>query len=243
MIVRYALSREVEIGVATSVDLDVYSDDGTQQTITSGTVTVTLGSEVIVNADTVTGGAPATYTVAASATTGKQPSDNYLEVWSVVISGTTYTFQREGNLVRRSYYPNITDTDLTDRHSELQTFSSQLGGYQKYRDEANVEIQISLLERGRRPWLIFDRPVVRRLHLYKTFELIFNDFMSVVGDGKFERLRDMYREKFSTALANANFRYDSNESGTIDGDGNRAPSATAVFVTAGPGRRRTYSTP
>lgn len=243
MIARFALPRFVELGVTQTLSLDVYSDGGTQQTPTAATLTVYLGAERLVDAAVATPAAPSTYSLAGSLHTSRAPSDDYLEVWSTTIGGAPYTFQREGYLVRRAYHPTITDTDLTDRHSELSTFSTSLGGYQKYRDEANVEVQMALIDQGRRPWLIFDRSAVRRLHLLKTFELVFNDFMSVVGDGKWERLRDMYAARYEQALKAITFRYDDGETGTIDNSGERAQAAGPVFVTAGPRHRARYSTP
>ncbi len=243
MIVRYALPRFVELGVTQTLDLDVYAGDGPQQTVSAGTVTVRLGGEVLINAATITPGAPSTYSLLGTAHETRQPSDDYLETWAVTIGGLPYTFQREGYMVRRAYRSAITDTDLTDRHSELSTFSASLGGYQRYRDEADVEVQMALIDQGRRPWLIFDRSSVRRLHLLKTFELVFNDFMSTVGDGKWERLRDMYAARYETALKAITFRYDDGETGTIDSPSQRTPAAGAVFITAGPAFRYRYGRP
>lgn len=243
MIARYALPRFVELGVTQTLSFDVYVDDGTQQTPTAGTVTVYLGAERLIDAVAVTPGAPSTYSLLGTVHSTRAPADDYLEVWNLTIGGVPYTFQREGYLVRRAYHPTITDTDLTDRHSELATFAASMGGYQKYRDEANVEIQMALIDQGRRPWLVFDRSSVRRLHLLKTFELLFNDFMSVVGDGKWERLRDMYADRYHQALKGITFRYDDGETGTIDSPSQRTPAAGPVFVTAGPRHRARYSTP
>lgn len=234
MIVRYSLPRFVEVGVTQTLDLDVYDAAGTQQTVSSGTITVYLGAEKLVDAATLAAfGPPVTYSLAGSLHTDRSPSEDYLEVWDTDLG----RFQREGYLVRLAYRSTITDTDLTDRHSELLTFSSKVGGYQQYRDEAHVEVQMMMLERGRRPWLVFDRAALRRLELYKTFELVFNDFMSVVGDGKWERLRDSYAAKYERALEGINFRYDDAELGTIDNGGHRQSASGPVMVTAGPRRR------
>jgi len=242
VITRYALPRFVELGQPLTLDLDIYSDADAQQTTTAATLTVYLGTEELLSGVAATPGAPTTYALLGATTTDRAPSDDYLEVWDVTIGGAPHRFQREGYLVRRAYHPTITDRDLTDRHSELLAFSSKLGGYQRFRDEANVEVQMALLEKGRRPWLIFDRAAIRRLHLYQTFALVFNDFMSVVGDGKWERLRDDYREKYERALDTVSFRYDEGQSGTID-TASRQPSASSVFATAGPRYRAGYSTP
>jgi len=235
MIERRQLPRIVERGVAATLSLDVYSDAGTQQTPASGTVTVTVGSAVIVDAAVITPAAPSTYALLAAATADQSLSDEYLEVWTVVISGTTYTFQVEGYLVRRAYHAAITDTDLTDRHTELASFLTDLDitTYQKYRDEANVELQTDLLAKGRRPWLIFDRAVTRRLHVFKSLALIAADFESAIGNGKYARMMKRYEDRYTALLASDNFRYDRNESGTID-SGAREATAGPVMVTAGP---------
>jgi hypothetical protein len=245
MIVRRSLPRIVQRGADVSLDLDIYSDAGDQQTTTSGTVDIYLGGKQIVDGAAITAGAPSTYALAAATTSSESLSDEYLEVWTVVISGTTYTLHVEGYLVRRAYYPSITDTDLSDRQSELATFSASLGGYQKYRDEANTVVQLELLQRGRRPWLVFDRYVLRLLQIYKALELLNGDFKTIMGDGKYERRQSEFAALYADLLGTANFRYDDNESGTIDNEDHTAASGN-VFITAGPGRggrRGGYRTP
>lgn len=246
MILRRSLPRFVEVGVAQTLTIDVYSDAGTLQTVTAATLTVTLGAEKILDAVTATPSTHTNYALLAATTTDREPSADYLEVWRCTIGGVVYPFRVPGYLVRHAYYPSITDTDLTDRHAELATFATQTGeGFQSKRDEANVELQLDLLRRGRRPWLVFDVFVLRRAHIFKTLEMLFNDYMSVVGDGKYERLRDHYAAQYAACMADDNFRYDSSQTGTIDSSDRQSISGP-VFVTAGPGHgggRRGYSTP
>lgn len=239
MILRRQLPRIVQAGVAQTLDWDIYSDAGVQQTPTAATVSIYLGSEALVEDGDVTEAAPSTYALAASVTTGRDPADDYLEILSATIGGQDYTFRVSGYLVRHAYVPSITDTDLTDRHTELANFSTKLGGYQTHRDEANRDLQLDLLQRGRRPWLIFDVYDARRLHIYKTLFHIFNDFTSVVGDGKYERLRDQYARLYAEGLESMNFRYDTNETGTID-DTDRDPASGPIVVTAGRPRGGAY---
>jgi len=240
---RYALPRLIEIGVTESLDLVVTDEDGTALTPDSGaTVTIYDGDEKLVDAGDVTEGSTSTYSLAASVTSGRAPSDRYLEVWSATVDSTAQVFQREGYIVRRAYHPTITDTDLTDRHSELSTIVAKRGldSLAKYRNEANVEVQHALLGKGRRPWLLFDRSAARRAHIFMALHLVFQDEASVLGDGRYGMLAKEYLDRYLHTLDNMNFRYDSNESGTV-ADTSRESSGTNVFITAGPryrGRRR-----
>lgn len=245
MIVRRSLPRFVEVGVPQTLTIDVYSDAGALQTTTAATLTVWRGTEKLLDGVTATPGAHSSYPLLAVTTADREPSEDYLEVWSCTIGGSPYTFQVPGYLVRRAYYPSIVDEDLTDRHAELATFATQTGeGFQTKRDEANVELQLDLLRRGKRPWLVFDAFVLRRAHIFKTLELLFNDYMSVVGDGKYERLRDRYAAAYAECMKDDNFRYDTAQTGTID-DTRQHASTGPVYVTAGPygGHARGYSTP
>lgn len=238
MILRYDLPRFVEINTTTSLNAVFYDDAGDVQTTTSGTIDVYLGARKIVDGAAITPGAESTYSLTAATTTSEAPSDSYLEVWTVVIDGSTYVRQREGYLVRRAYYPIITDTDLTDRRTELASFLSVLdiSTYEKYRAEANVELQLDLIAKGRRPWLIFDRSAARRLHITKTLQLIDEDFAAVAGNGRAEKLAARSAARYDALLNSASFRYDENESGTIDTESHESASGP-VFITAGPPRR------
>jgi hypothetical protein len=236
---RYQLPRLIEIGVAESLDLIVTDEDGTALTPDAGaTVTIYDGAEKLVTAGDVTEGSTSTYTLAAATTTSRSPSDGYIEVWSATVDSTAQIFQREGYIVRRAYHPTITDTDLTDRHTELSNIRTKRGidSFAKYRNEANVEVQMALLNQGRRPWLIFDRSAARRAHLFMSLHLIFMDESSVIGDGRYRELAATYLERYRYTIENMNFRYDSDETGTIS-EASRESAGTNLIITAGPRRR------
>jgi len=236
---RYQLPRLVEIGVTESLDLIVTDEDGTSLTPDAGaTVTIYDGAEALVTDGDVTEGSTSTYSLASSVTTSRSPSDGYLEVWSATVDSTAQIFQREGYIVRRAYHPTITDTDLTDRHTELSTIRSTRGidSYAKYRNEANVEVQMALLSQGKRPWLLFDRSAARRAHLFMSLHLIFQDEASVIGDGRYRDLAATYMERYKYTIESMNFRYDSDDTGTIS-EASRESGSTNLIITAGPRRR------
>jgi hypothetical protein len=236
---RYQLPRLIEIGVTESLDLIVTDEDGTALTPDAGaTVTIYDGAEALVTAGDVTEGSTSTYSFASTLTTSRSPSDGYLEVWSATVDNTAQMFQREGYIVRRAYHPTITDTDLTDRHTELANIRTKRGidSFAKYRNEANVEVQMALLGQGRRPWLIFDRSAARRAHLFMALHLIFEDESSVIGDGRYRELSKSYLARYEYTIEKMNFRYDSDETGTIS-ESSRESAGTNLIITAGPRRR------
>lgn len=220
MILRYQLPRFIERGVTQTLSLDVYNDAGSQQTITSGTLTIYAGGSALSGVDgvAVSGGAPGTYSLADTATSGEGLSDRWLEVWSVAISGTDYVFRRPAYLVRHKLYPTITDTDITDRYDDLDDYlDSDTTTFQAYRDAAWVIVNRDLIKRGRRPELVMDSYSVAEAHIHKTFELVFGDFASKVGSpGRYEEReryhRDMYRREWEDMV----LTYDADEDGTPD---------------------------
>lgn len=236
-----SLPRTIEIGVSTTLTLDVYPEDSATLTAASAaTVTVYQGQAVLVNAAvaTVGGAYTASYALSGSVTTGLTPSDDYLEVWSITVSGAVHTFQRAGYLVRRAFHPSVTDAALTDYHSDLANLRpSTLTTYEPYRRRAGDWIQRRLLEQGRRPWLVFDAWALEVPHVYKALSLIFTDFESSIGDGRYAKLAASYEARAEAEFAKVQFRYDLAETGTIRESDGQSGVATPLFLTSGPNTR------
>ena len=150
-----SLPRTIEIGVSTTLTLDVYPEDSATLTAASAaTVTVYQGQAVLVNAAvaTVGGAYTASYALSGSVTTGLTPSDDYLEVWSITVGGAVHTFQRAGYLVRRAFHPSVTDAALTDYHSDLANLRpSTLTTYEPYRRRPGTGSSAACLSKGAAP--------------------------------------------------------------------------------------------
>jgi len=244
---RHSLPFFLVRGQDNALEWDVYSAASAQQTATVGTIQVLDGDESIVAAGTAmtTLGPAASYTLTSATLGATRPfSENVMAYATLTISGTAERFRRRGYIVRHAYYPSITDTDLTDEHTELSSILSALDvtSYEKYRERANTAIQRRLLSMGRRPYLIFEPSTLVEPHLALTFHYIFKDFASVIGDGKYRDLRDFYWNPvnetgvYETAWRQAasGFQYDEDESGTMAGTEEEAvPSQPVIMVTAG----------
>lgn len=236
--VRHQLPRIVVRGVEQSLDLDVYSAASAQQTCTVATVTIKIGTRVIVDGASASAlGPPATYTLPAATTADEALSDQYLEVWSVTIGGANYTFRRAGHLVRTAFYPTITDTDLTDRDSDLLNIvPASVTNLSQWRESARKRIERDLLRKGRRPWLIFDAYELTDAHIALSLHLFYRDQHIAIGDGRYKEAAAEYLEEYNEAMSAVNFRYDTNETGTIDEE--ERVSSTSILRLTSSSRRR-----
>lgn len=241
LVVRQSLPRMVEVGVAQTLTLDVYSEDAsTMSAASAATFTLKVGASTVVSAAsaTVGGSSTATYALLAAATEGLTPSDDWLEIWTVTIDGVAQTLTRSGYLVRRAWHPTITDADLIDYHSDLAALRpSSLTTYEPYRRRAGNWLQTRLISKGRRPWLIFDTWALTTAHIHKALALIFADFASAVGDGRYKELAAQHEGQADAAFDAVVFRYDAGETGNI-ADENPVSSTVPVFLTSGPSARR-----
>ena len=242
LVVAHQLPRIVERGVATALTLDVYSAASVQQTCTAASVTVTLGSTVLVDsASATTLGPPASYTLPAATTEDEGLSDQYLEVWTVTISGAQHRFRRSGHLVRHAFHPTIIDSDLTDHDSDLLNITaSGTSNLSQYRETARKRIERDLLRKGRRPWLIFDTYELVDSHISLALHLFYKDQHIAIGDGRYKEAADQYLADYTRFFSQINFRYDTDESGTVSEE-QRVAGASVIRLHSGnrkPYRRR-----
>lgn len=236
MIPHYRLPRMIQRGVPTTLTLAVYADDGTTaQTATSGTVSVYAGSKAIVAGAAVTVGPPASYTLAGAATADESLSEQWLEVWSLTIGGTAYTFQRPAYLVRRVLYPTLIDSDLVEYHSDLLSLlDPDDTNLQRYRDNAWHALQTQLIRQGRRPQLVMDAWQLRSLHAYRTLELFYRDAASSVGEGRYIELAREYGELAAEEWAALSFRYDADEDGYVSDQLDQTAAGSGVLYLSAP---------
>ena len=249
-IARHKLPYFIQRGIDNTLSLDVYDLAGTQQTPSAVTIQVLRGAtDVVASGTSATVAAPSTYTL-TSATIGTDTAfaDDWLVKWTPTLDGTAIPLAPvPAYLCRTIYRPVITDTDLTDIHSELADIIEALDdtSYQKQREHANVVVQTNLIAQGRRPHLIFDAWQVRLCHIYLTLHLIYNDFYSTIGDSKYARLRDYYWNPndnsglYAKTWETLEFRYDGNESGTMDANERGSVNSHPILsITAGNGPGR-----
>jgi hypothetical protein len=241
LIVRHQLPRIVERNVAQTLTCDVYSASSAQQTASAGTLTIKLAGVELVGSAALSAslGPPASYTLLAATTADEALNNAWLELWTLTIGGVVYTFRRPGFLVRHAYYPTITDTDLTDRDSDLLSLlATGDTTLQKYREAARQRIERDLLRKGRRPWLIFDSYDLADAHIALALSYTYRDQANKIGDGRYREEAERRLKEYDAAMGAAIFRYDDNESGNID-ETTPTTANGPTILTAGPrsGRR------
>ena len=224
---------ELQRGVDTTITLAVYDDaTGAQKTATSGTVSVYAGSRKLIDEATVTAGAPSSYTLAAASTSGESLAADWLEVWTLVIDGTSHTFSRPAFLVRRPYRHVLTQADVTELHPELA--DRETAGtldLDQYIQAADAVVRRDLIKKGNRPELVFDTWALLDAHRAKVLELVFRADSQSVGDGRYAELADYYAQAYRDEWGTISFTYDDDEDGTIDDNDDRRGGQPTIMLT------------
>ena len=241
---RYGLPQFVQRGLTTSLSLDVYDDDGTQQVGTthylSGTVSVYAGSRLVVDAGTVILGTSvsATYSLTAATTTSEALSDDWLGIWTFIdadSAAAVESIHRPISLVRRILTPVITDTDLTNLHRDLNDLlCAGTTTWETERVAAWEQVERELLRRARRPQLIMDSWALLDVHRYLTLRNIFRDAVTSMGDGRYRTLVDQYDALIKAEWEAMQFRYDDDGDGLLD-DGAQIGSKPVLYLSSAPG--------
>ena len=239
----------IQRGVDNALTLDIYDASQAQQTATAATVTIRIGSRVIVDAASATGlGPPISYTLTAATTADESLSDQVTVSWSPTIGGVVYTMPpRRGFLVRTPFRLTMTDTDLLAVDRNIADYrSSADSNFSWAIEEARERIERRLLKKGRRPWLIFDE--------WALFDALRLEALAVIyGSGRtglqptamhttlaYEKERQAEKE-----FAEVQFAYDEDETGILDttrtqgpGGGCRSQPGLALARSGGPTRER-----
>lgn len=239
--------RSVERARATTLTLTVVdTSTGTTQTPSAATVEIYDGATVILAATAATtmgsGGYSATYSLSAATIPATASlTDQWLEVWTLTISGVEYAFQVTGCLCRRAYRSPLTEAHLLTMHPQLSSLRPP--GYSTYGawlDEAEGWIERKMLQQGRRPDLIFDVWALRDAHLFYALHLIFKAFSSSLGAGKYQELSDRYEAAALDEFKAIKFRYDKAETGTVDNTAQESNNAPIMLTSAPRNRWRTW---
>ena len=203
---------------------------GATATPTSGTITIYRPDQttLVTAAVTVPGGGIATYTLLAGATTSEQLGEGWLVEWALVMpDAVTHTFRNDAAVVRRSLYPVIADADLTMRHSDLPSLlASGTTSYQAYLDESFATLQGRLISQGRRPYLIIQPSALRESHIALCLHMIFLDFSSSAGDGRWQALAEHYLRAYTEAWAQLKVTYDETDENRVDPTSKKGATST-----------------
>ena len=237
---RYSLPRSIERGKAATLTLDVYNAASVQQTATAGTFTLKAGDKTLFDGVALSVfGPPAEYSLAAAATADEALTDRLLEVWSLTIDGTARTFQRPAMLVRRAFYPTITDQDLLALYPDLNDLRrDEDTSWESFRERARQKIERELLKRGRRPHLIFDAWALVDAHVELTLHYLYSWAYKQLGGPRYKEAAAEHGENWKAEWSSVQFRYDEDETGTITTD-DTIGGQSSIVLTAGPGWRPT----
>lgn len=234
---RIRVHNVIKRDAAQSITLPLYRD-GVLVAPSSGTFELQdSGGARKVGLKTVTiAGDVGTVAISAADTKDLQLSDNYMEIWTLVIGATTYTFQRPCAIARSLLYPVVSDIDLEAQYSDLASIRpSSMTSYQTYIDEAWYQILNRLRNMGNFPYLILDAQALRMPHIDLACYLIFKDFdSSGLGEGRYLDLAKEHRENFNFGLKRLNYRYDEDLTGTLQPDADKRQAAKPVIYTCAP---------
>lgn len=233
--------RVIEIGVPASLTAALRDETNTVPTVTAATYTLRDGSTALVDDAAATSlGPPVAYSLAGSVTSSRAPSETMLEEWTVTVGGVPTTLRRGAYLVRCAFTPTLTDDDLTDRHRQIADYlDPDETSFERYRESARERIERDLIKKGRRPWLIFDSWALFDAHLARTLYHVFHDSRSAAGNGECKELAAEYLAEYEAQMGGVVFRYDSQDTGTVDETTQRA-AEPVVLAGAGPGTGRAW---
>tara|TARA_R110000824_G_scaffold78664_4_gene198456 strand:- start:17400 stop:18149 length:750 start_codon:yes stop_codon:yes gene_type:complete len=230
---RVRIPINIERARAQVVKLEIYRD-GALVAPSSGTYTLTNPSGDTASTGAVTvSGSIAQHTIAAvDIPASVELGEGWLEEWALTIASTVQTFRRPASMVKRTLFPVIADVDLTAVYSDLADVRpSGLSSYQTYIDEAWFEIVGRIRGKGDFEYLIMDPQVLRGPHRDLTLYLIFRDFHSTIGEGRYLELAQEHREVFEARFRDITYRYDFDHDGELE-DANTRRSLQPVIYTS-----------
>lgn len=169
--------------------------------------------------------------------------EGYLQEWALVVGGEDHIFRRPAAIVRRKLYPVVTDQDLNDYYSDLNSLlpsSLASTGYQTYIDSAWFDLLQRISSDGVLVQTIIGPEALRACHVNLTLAYIFRDYITSVGDAsRFFALYEEHKKLFEQEYKRTKFRVDLNEDGIEDNSSNRANLQPILFTSpSGRWRRR-----
>lgn len=239
LVLRHRAPRTILRGVTSTLTVDVRDEAGTAQTVSAGTLTISDGADVLVDAAAITPGTPPTYSLSATVTEARSTSDRLLEVWTVTVGSTSYVLTRPAYLVRWTFTPVLTPADLLDLYSDLDAILPPNGTWETKVTDARETIERELIKRGRRPDLVLDSWALYDALRHLVLANIFRDAKASIGDGRYAELATEHDAAYRDEWARVVFRYDTSETGTVTTSANTSPIAP-TFLTAGRPRSQSF---
>ena len=197
-----------------TVTLPVYAGGSSPVVADSGVFTLYDISKAVVVTGAVTFvGGIATYTVAAASLPATAAlSGFWQEEWVLTFGTHVETFRRDAYLCLRLLHNVVTETMLVRRVSDLAAIRPPtITSYEPYIIEAWGIVQRTLLQDGRRPYLVMNDYAFADWACALTLELAFRDFATYTGEGRFSTEAEKYRADADKAFDRLKLEYDLSE--------------------------------
>lgn len=183
------------------------------------------GNVVATNAATFPGGI-ATVTIDSATLDAEQYELGWWAEWSVTISSVVHLFRNDAALVRSRLAPTVNTVDLFRRLRSLDPSDSEvitrmsLSDYQAKLDEADIQIQLRLIEIDNRPGRIFSPSAARQTYLALWVALIFEDLANF--ENVYQETADRWMDRYGKAWDTMTLVYDAADGGEPDQDSRRS---------------------
>lgn len=188
-----------------------------------GTVTVyDPSATAVVDAQAVTITASvAEYSIASATLATYAYATGWTFEWALTMAdGVVHTARTDGSLVRRSFYPVVTDADLIGRLSALDPSGTapitSAANYQAFLDEAWRVLVRRLVGDSSAVSKIVSGYALREAHLLLTLSLIMTDLATrSEGAGYYADEATRYRAEYGHAYAEARVKVDAADDGSV----------------------------
>ena len=248
---RVRVTELLERGKAQTTLLEVYRD-GSQITPCSATYSILKpdGQYIVENGSTnILGDGTIQYNHTTSQLNAQLTlGEGYVQEFNVTISGEVFTFRRMAAIVLKRLYPVISDADLEEVYTDLDSLRpSSITSYQQYIDSAWYTILRRLRTVGAGyEYLVTSPEAFAEAHRHLSLYLIFRDFHSSLGqsNGRYLELAQEHYKLYQDEFHVINFVYDEDHTGKPeDSDKRRAAQPTIYLNRPGPYLyRRRYGT-
>jgi len=215
-----------------AVQMAIYRDGDLVAPTEAGSTFSLLSPDgtAVVNAQAITVDADgiSTYSIAAALLdpddTGITLGEGWQEVWSLILGGVPFPFDREAALARRPISPSISDVDLLASYPDLGAMrGSTVDNFQGFIDEAWKRIILRWLSEGGITYKVKSAYAFRTAHIDLTLGLFYRWLgKNQSGRGNYLELSDDHLKSYEREFARINVTEDLDHDGTVDAPDQRS---------------------
>ena len=215
-------------------------DGVTGQTPSAGAWTLRDPGNTVVLTKAPTLGSTSTVTIDATDLEGEAYGTGWVEEWVLTVAGVDLPpIRREAYLIRSELRPVITDQDLYDLHSDLESLlPDDVDGYGAQRDAAWYQILARLIAGENLPQTVVNSWSLRTVHIYWTLAIIAQDFSTQeAGQGRWTAFASRYYDRAMSEYDALSLKVDLDEDGDIDA---KETGASVLYTAGKPASPRLY---